>query len=71
METNNLVATAVTDAERLRFEQTAAQVLAVINADWHRPTLEQTEFILNRAKSQARDAIAFKESRFGQSPAQA
>jgi hypothetical protein len=60
---------AVIDADRLRFEQTAAQVLAAINADWHRPTLEQIEFVLDRAKSQARDAAAIKELRSEQTPA--
>jgi hypothetical protein len=62
--------TAVTAEDRVRFEQLAAQVLAVINADWHRPTLEQTEFILDRARSQARDVVAIKELRSEQTPVQ-
>ena len=49
------------EAELLRYAQLGAQVLAVINADWHRPTLEQIEYILDQARSQARDAVAIAE----------
>jgi hypothetical protein len=47
----------LTEQERIRFEILASQALAVVNADWRKPTPEQVEYILDRAKSQARDAV--------------
>ncbi len=51
------------ELDAVRKEQLASQVLAVIAADWSRPTLEETEYILERAGSQARDAVTLEATK--------